>query len=105
MTHRVLADGAAELDTAEAQQPQLAGRNEPQQPSADGRPRHSVRASQLCCTAAQLFKTLRCNCWQGLDQRVVDHLQDQAALCGPLPTEAEAVNPADSIARVGNCNS
>lgn len=95
-TCRLQADEAAELDPAEVQTEDVPGRR----PAEEPQPRHSLRASQLCCTSAQLFMALRCNCWQGLDQQMVDHLTDLAARCGPLPPEAVAVNPADSIAVV-----
>lgn len=100
MTRRLQADAATELDTAEAEAAAVPGRRGPQPGAEEQRPRHGLRASQLCCTAAQLFMALRCNCWQGLNQQTVILLADQAARCGPLPPEAMAVNPADNIVAV-----
>lgn len=38
---------------------------------------------RLCCTAAQLFMTLRCNCWMGLGfvAQTINNLAGQAAKC------------------------
>ncbi len=100
---RLQQDEAAVLDTADAKDPKvtdsraalMTARQQQQRPR-----QHGLRASQLCCTAAKLFIALRCNCWQGLDPRTLEYLADQAAMCGPLPSAVEAVNPADSLVKV-----
>lgn len=57
-------------------------------------------ASQQCCTAAALWVSLGCGCWEGLSGGNGGVLQDQAALCAPLPGAAQAANPADSLLKV-----
>jgi hypothetical protein len=58
-------------------------------------------ARQLCCTAAQLFMTLRCNCWLGLgfNLQTVNHMADQAARC-VLPYGAAETDPYEHAATV-----
>jgi hypothetical protein len=63
-------------------------------------PQSSQRASQLCCNAAQLFMTLRCNCWRGLHLQTVSSLADQAAQCAQLSSGDADIQSTPSPAAV-----
>ena len=57
-------------------------------------PDSRVPDRRLCCTAAELFMTLRCNCWLGLgfESQTVNLMADQAARC-VLPYGAAETDP------------